>query len=673
MVRRDGAGQGVKARTYSTASACDRERVREFERARAFANVDAGHAKARADAVKPLPFRLRRDLLRDWASASVGGPAQWNEATRQLNERARYITGHVAALRADATVARIEARDELHAHSSDESVRAWARRRAGECGALVGGLDDFEAFAAAKNYAARWCVGEASIRLPKEPAEGQSVRPFVARLCCAKWWRRAARVMLGRGIEAKQIDDGRVHRRAGVYLSDRNAERGQLAAKRNSQLLLGMDAENELGERVNLAELAKGSISNPWVRFSEMMVALKGLESIADAGRWRGLFLTWTLPSRFHARLSESGAPNPAYDPTLRPRQGQERFRELWARARAQLARWKAQAFGLRVAEPHHDGTPHWHLLVWVRPKFVRRVLESLRSLALEDSPDEPGAAEHRFKVERIRRREGDKGGAASYLAKYVAKMTTGGTGNAIERGADGVRREVGAPSESARRARWWASLHGIRQFQFFGIPPRGVWREARRVRAPLTIAELPQAEPSQLALLEAVRATADAGDYAGHVAALGGVALPRSEYAVQLLKQDDGLVGQYGEPMGPRPIGLHVPGRVFSVGRPRFAVRRRKFGHRVMRQTLGAQAEAIQVDGAVRVVTRLHVWTIKPARSIGEFKGLESGPWTRVNNCTDPSRADPFPDSPPDPGADSPPDWWDAWFPGEKYEAPRC
>lgn len=590
----------------------------EIDKARGFAAIDHRHALARAARI------------------------EW-----------RRKTEHVAQ------------REVLDDAASDAKVKHWARRRACEAQALAGReADPMDAYAALRTYVNRWRVGDATIEAPdlRERDGVPQYGPWIARVTCRIWWTRCARRMLGRGIEGMALDAGRVHRRAGRYVSDRNAERCKLAARRNAQMMLDMEAENELGQRVRLAEMAKGSVANPWVRFAEMMVTLKGLESIADAGRWRGLFLTWTLPSRYHARLSESGEKNPAYDPKLRPREGQGRFRELWARARALLAKWKAQAFGLRVAEPHHDGTPHWHLLVWVRPKFVRRVLGMLRGLALEEAPDEPGAAAHRFKVERIRRREGDKGGAASYLAKYVAKMTTGGQGTALERGADGVRRDMGAPSEAAHRARWWASVHGIRQFQFFGIPPRGIWREARRIRAPLTVAEIPQAEPSQLELLETVRATADRSDYAGHVLALGGVALPRSEYAVQVLKRDDGEVGRYGEPMGAKTIGLHVPGRVFAMHRPRYVARRRKFGFRVMRQTLGAQAEAVTVEGAARVVTRLHVWVLKPARSV-TGKGADSAPWTRGNNCNGVARA--APDSPAR-GVDpiEKPDPWDVWVP---------
>lgn len=617
----------LRPRVHAKASACDRQRAQDFYKAKAFAAVDAGHALARQKAVELLPFRLRRDLLRDWASASAGGPAQWNEATRTLNKRARWVKGSAAAIGARATVERIEGRDNLNAHSSDASVKAWARRRAGECGALVGGLGEGEAFCAAREYASRWSVGEVGLRLPAEPAEGRPLWPYVARLTCARWWRRAARVMLGRGVEAAEIERGAVHRHAGVYVSDRNAERGLLAQKRNAQLLLEMDAENELGERVNLAKLAKGGVSNPWVRFSEMMVTIKGLELIAKEDCWAGRFVTWTLPSAYHARLSESGAANPNYA-GHRPRDGQAKLQSLWARFRARVSHWGVRMFGLRVAEPHHDGTPHWHLMLWIQPQHAQAVCDLLRALALEEAPDEPGADRVRCKVEEI-----DGRGAAGYLAKYVSKMTTGaGVGEVSERCADGERRSVqkGKPSQAAQRARWWASLHGIRQFNFFGIPPRGLWREMRRIREPVTASQIPMATPAQLELFERARAAADVSDYAAHARAVGGVAVPRVLRPLVLLKRDASAPSAYGDESAPRTIGV------------RFA----------WSQLVG-------------VVTRAHEWTLRPARSV-QLQGHEIGPWTRVNNYTHGARPDPVPDPFPDPRTDPVPDWWGSWFPDE-------
>ena len=58
--------------------------------------------------------------------------------------------------------------------------------------------------------------------------------------------------------------------------------------------------------------------------------------------------------------------------------------------------------FGFRGVEPHHDGTPHWHLLMYVKPEHKDDVIHLFRKKALELDGDEFGAKKYRFKVEEI-------------------------------------------------------------------------------------------------------------------------------------------------------------------------------------------------------------------------------------------------------------------------------
>ncbi|WP_461552938.1 replication endonuclease [Sulfuriferula sp.] len=57
----------------------------------------------------------------------------------------------------------------------------------------------------------------------------------------------------------------------------------------------------------------------------------------------------------------------------------------------------------LDVAEPHHDATPHWHMLLFVAPEQRDRFREIIRHYALQDSPDEegdePGMSERYIKI----------------------------------------------------------------------------------------------------------------------------------------------------------------------------------------------------------------------------------------------------------------------------------
>jgi hypothetical protein len=74
--------------------------------------------------------------------------------------------------------------------------------------------------------------------------------------------------------------------------------------------------------------------------------------------------------------------------------------------------------YGLRVAEPHHDATPHWHALIWAEDEAGAQAIEAkVRHYWLSEDGDERGAAENRVNIKRM-----VKGGAAGYVAKYIAK-----------------------------------------------------------------------------------------------------------------------------------------------------------------------------------------------------------------------------------------------------------
>ncbi|MNT48549.1 Bacteriophage replication protein GPA [compost metagenome] len=47
--------------------------------------------------------------------------------------------------------------------------------------------------------------------------------------------------------------------------------------------------------------------------------------------------------------------------------------------------------YGVRVAEPHHDGTVHWHLLCFMRKKDRRTLTALLRKFAIREDRTELG------------------------------------------------------------------------------------------------------------------------------------------------------------------------------------------------------------------------------------------------------------------------------------------
>ncbi|MBI6183780.1 replication endonuclease, partial [Serratia proteamaculans] len=410
------------------------------------------------------------------------------------------------------------------------------------------------------------------------------------RLLCirVRWWR--ARLKRRRDLmrEHLAIAVGQVQKAASAYVSRSTLGEWIEQKKRNREFFNSFELENEDGDRVSLADMVNGSNANPAIRRCELMVRMRGFEDLAAEMGCVGEFYTITAPSKYHAVHSAGGFVSQWNGAS--PRQTQKYLCSVWAKARAAIARAGIHVFGFRVVEPHHDATPHWHMLLFMLPQHVDQVRDILcyyARLAESEELQTAKALKARFHVEPI---DPAKGSATGYIAKYISKNIDG---YALDGEADDETGEN--MKDMAKAVSAWASRWRIRQFQQIGGAPVTVWRELRRLRGQ-------QLENLQM---DAVLAAADvAGDWAAYTQAQGGPLVLRADLVVRLAYEITERGNVYAEDVQ-RITGIYSPG----------------------------------LGDASAVCTRLVKWTIVPklAESAAEagLPGGTAAPWSSVNNCT--------------------------------------
>ncbi len=364
----------------------------------------------------------------------------------------------------------------------------------------------------------------------KRPSiKGDNLEPALNRMCCHRWWYRRIQILRLRKIETISRNIELVSRLSGTYASDFTIHVKRKQKERNRLYLATNFVSNQNGEIFSLQNLADRSVSNPAVRRAELMTRIRGFEMVADYLGHAGEFYTLTTPSRMHACL-HNGTANPNHDGTT-TLQAHEYLTHLWALIRAELDRKDIRPYGFRVVEPHHDGTPHWHLLLFIPEK-------------------------HRFKAVPI---DPTKGTAAGYIAKYIAKNIDAYALDQDLYGNDAI--------QAAERIVAWANTWGIRQFQQIGGPSITVWQQLRK----LDKTDDPE--------LETIRQSATASDWVAFMLAMGDPETPHRLHAIKPFyaesqqlnpmtgKSFSPLQGRYGDTAPLRVSGIVWKGMSVDTG----------------------------------------------------------------------------------------------------------
>ncbi|ELI8129968.1 replication endonuclease [Yersinia enterocolitica] len=427
----------------------------------------------------------------------------------------------------------------------------------------------------------------------REKLTEDKLASYIAKMQSESWWTRCLRRHCDKWKEHLHIALGNVSKKASPYSSLGTVSDWREQKRRTREFLKSMELEDEKGNRISLIDKYDHSVANPAIRRCELMARIRGFEDICTEMGYVGEFYTLTAPSKYHA-TNKHGHRNRKWC-GADPARTQRYLRGVWSRVRAKLHREDIRVFGIRVAEPHHDGTPHWHMLLFMLPESVDQARKILRDYASEEDEEElysARARKARFHAEAI---DPEKGSATGYIAKYISKNIDGyALDGETDDETDKPLKEV-APAVSA-----WASRWRIRQFQFIGGAPVTVYRELRKMSDHETAMGLSVE-------FAAVHDAADYGRWAEYVNAQGGPFVKRENLIARTYYETSETTNEYFEDV------IRIRG-VFSP--------------------------PVGID--TPIITRTTEWKIVKARALDlsvdlavDLKGAPAPSRSSVNNCT--------------------------------------
>ncbi|HCT9584715.1 TPA: replication endonuclease [Raoultella ornithinolytica] len=428
----------------------------------------------------------------------------------------------------------------------------------------------------------------------RKPVPYDLIPGSLARMRCADWWYRKMWQMRCEWREEQLRAVCMVNKKASPYVSYEAVIHKREQRRKSLEYFRSHELVNEQGDALDMEEVVNASSSNPAHRRNEMMACVKGLELIAEMRGDCAVFYTITCPSRFHATLN-NGRPNPKWT-SATVRQSSDYLVDAFAAFRKAMHKSGMRWYGVRVAELHHDGTVHWHLLCFMRKKERRAITALLRKFAIREDREELGNnTGPRFKSELINPR---KGTPTSYIAKYISKNIDG-------RGlANEISKETGRSlRDNAEHVNAWASLHRVQQFRFFGIPGRQAYRELRLLAGQAARQQADKKAGAPVLdnpRLDAVLAAADAGCFATYIMKQGGVLVPRKHHLVRTAYELNEEPSTYGD------HGIRIYGIWSPIVEGRICTHAMKW--KMVRKAVDVQ-EATADQGAC-------------------------APWTRGNNC---------------------------------------
>jgi|GEM_PF-7005024 len=194
--------------------------------------------------------------------------------------------------------------------------------------------------------------------------------------------------------------------------------------------------------------------------YSENVCLLNELNQYGLNHNFSAALVTITVPSSMHMSYQKKS--------DLSPSDVNNYILKGWQKYMNQSTQWTSPCFSFKVIEPHEDGSPHWHIILFYPKKMQDRHQKAL--LAAFDLTS--------FKSKRIfwniLKNDDDKENAIAYLLKKIKAQSSA---------------EIKYASTVSRRSAF-LKVWNIRGQEFYGLPfnTKTLWRELRSKKYPFTL-----------------------------------------------------------------------------------------------------------------------------------------------------------------------------------------
>lgn len=231
-------------------------------------------------------------------------------------------------------------------------------------------------------------------------------------ICTEKFWKRSLRNAIKLNRETVFLHLGAVGKNGSKYASDDAIYNWKKRKEAMANFLKNSSVLNPItGETFALEDIA----STPQKRFAQMYTFIKGIEKYSQKKGMNAAMLTLTAPREYHPNPTK-GINSWEKSGYATMKEAQDKLKERWHLLDMRFKSGNMERYGARFVEPHSDGCPHWHVLLFYSNKDKQRIQDDICALWTIKEITEKSIAANWKDINR------SVGSAVNYATKYISK-----------------------------------------------------------------------------------------------------------------------------------------------------------------------------------------------------------------------------------------------------------